>query len=141
MRRGQGFEFLFHFEEKHEPVALTLVTMFTDESRQVQIGGPQAPPKFFTRFPAGTGVRRFAGVGVKFSTAGTPQPEVGFLRSFQQQNLIALIETIEQRGDFVGQSHCSLVCGQEQKGGKRIQGCKRSLILRQPSAISWRLNL
>lgn len=84
---------------------LPLVTMLTDQARQMQVPGLQLDREFFMRFTAGAGKGRFPGLLFKLPTRRTPQTQVRFLRAFQQEDVIALIETIEQRGDLVGQRH------------------------------------
>src|SRR2546423_4789902 len=37
MRRRQGRQSVFQFEQKHQPVRLSLVTVLADDSRQVQV--------------------------------------------------------------------------------------------------------
>src|SRR5208283_6088286 len=46
-----------------------------------------------------------AAVHFQFPATGTPQTAVRLLRAFEQQHVIALVEAIKQRGDFVGQNH------------------------------------
>ena len=105
MRRRQRFQSRFDFEQKHQPVRLPFVAVLADESGQMQIARLNRQPQFFLCFATGTGVRRFAGVSVKFAAARTPKATIGFLRAFQQQHVILIVETIEQRRNFVRQSH------------------------------------
>ena len=51
---------------------------------------------------AGAGVGGFTGFHLQFAAAGAPETAIGLLRPFQEQDILALIETIEQRRDFVG---------------------------------------
>jgi hypothetical protein len=61
--------------------------------------------EFFLRLTARARIRRFALVHVQFAAARTPEAEIWFLRAFEQQDFVALVEAVEQRGDFVGQKH------------------------------------
>ena len=38
VRRRQGFQAGYDFEEEHEPVGLPFVAVFTDQSREVEVG-------------------------------------------------------------------------------------------------------
>lgn len=88
MHRRQCIEPAAYFEQKHEPVTLALVTMLADETGQVQLRRREGKPQFFLRFPAGTGVGRFAGLGVQLSAAWAPQSAVRFLRAFKQKDFV-----------------------------------------------------
>ena len=101
----QGFQAGFHLEQKHQPMRLALETVFADQAGQVQISRLQRHAGFLVRFAAGADVRRFADVHLQFPAAGAPQAAVRLLRAFEQQHFVALAETIQQRGDFVGQNH------------------------------------
>ena len=88
--------------------AITSTFRFTpaaDQAGEVQIGNCQGQPQFLFRLAACADVRRFALLLMQLSSAGTPKSEIRFLRPFQQQHLVCLIETIEQRGDLIGQRH------------------------------------
>jgi len=101
----QCFQARLDLEQKHEPVRPALVTVLADEAGQMQIFRPQRQPGFLMRFAAGASVGRFAAVHFQLPTAGAPEAAVRFLRAFKQQHLVMLAETVEQRGDFVGQNH------------------------------------
>jgi hypothetical protein len=58
---------------------------------------------------------------VQLAATGTPQAAIWFLRAFQQQHLVPLIETVEQRGDFVGQRHAASETG----AGSAGKPCER----------------
>jgi hypothetical protein len=94
-----------HFKQEHEPVGLALITVFTDDSGEVQIVRLELLVGFFARFATGAGVRRLAFVGVQFAAGWTPKAAVWFLRAFEQENLVASVEAVEQGGDFIGQFH------------------------------------
>src|ERR1017187_1580556 len=101
----QCFQTRLYFKQKHKPVRPALEAVFADEAGQVQIFGAQRQAGFFVRLAAGAGVGRFAAVHFQFPTTGTPQTAVRLLRAFEQKHLLALVEAIQQRGDFVGQNH------------------------------------
>jgi len=103
MGRRQRRQLLLYLEQKHQPVALSLVTVLADEAGQVQVGRLEAQAEFLVRFAAGAGVRRLAHAGVKFAATRAPEAEIRFLRPLEQQDFVALIETVKQRGNFVGQ--------------------------------------
>ena len=71
----------------------------------MQITRLQLQGNFLLRLATGAGVWRFAILRVQFAAAWAPAPAVRLLRAFQQQDLVALVETVKQRGDFVGQLH------------------------------------
>ena len=60
--RRQYFQLRLEFEQKHQPVRLTLVAVFTDQAGQMQIGGPDFDSQFLSCLAAGTDVRRFTNV-------------------------------------------------------------------------------
>ncbi len=105
MRGRQGLNLDLHLEQKHQPMRASLIPIFADDSRQVQITGSAQEPRFFARFAAGTDVRGFAEIHLQLAARGAPEAAVGFLRPLQQQDLILRIEAIQQRGDFVRQTH------------------------------------
>lgn len=88
---------------------MSLVAMFTDDARQMKIGGLQLETHFLVRFAAGAMIGRFAGFLGEFAAARTPASAVGFLGPFQQQDLVLRVEDVEQRGDFIGQRHRPLL--------------------------------
>lgn len=95
----------FDFEKKDKPMACAAVGVFTHHRSEVQIASGDFQAKFFTRFAAGAGVRRFAFVGVDLAAARAPETAIGFLRAFEQQDFIALVEHVKQCGNVVGQPH------------------------------------
>jgi len=105
MRRRQRLQPLPDFEQKHQPMTLSLIPVFADDARQVQIRRPYLQPEFFPGFPARAGMRRLPRVSAQLSTARTPQPQVRLLRPFQQQHLIPAVEAVKQRCNFVGKIH------------------------------------
>jgi len=108
-----------HFEQEHEPVCVSLIAMFADNARQVQVAGLNLQPQFFLSFTAGAGERRFAVVRVQFAARRTPEAKIWLLRSLQQKHFVACVEAIEQRGDFVGQRHV-----RSEAGG--LETCKKA---------------
>jgi hypothetical protein len=107
MGRRQGFQPSFDLEQKHEPMRLTLVTTFADQSGQVEVPRPQAQSSFFSRFATGAGVRRFTARRIELSAARTPQATVGLAASLQQQYFVTLVETEQERRDLVRQLHAN----------------------------------
>jgi hypothetical protein len=105
MRGWERLETWSNLEKKHEPMGMALVSMLAHQPGQVQIGRCDFQAKLFLCFPAGALIWRFARFRVKFAPAGTPKAAVRFLFSFEQQNLILLIEAIEKGGNFVRQCH------------------------------------
>ncbi len=86
-------------------MALALVTVFADQAGEMQIRQGQVYPQFFPPLAAGAGVGGFPRVHVQFAPARAPEPAIGLLRSFEQQHLVTLVKTIEQRRNLVGQGH------------------------------------
>lgn len=107
----QGDEAGFHFEQKHQPVRISLETEFTDDTGQVEIARLERELHFFFGLATGAGVGRFAIVSVKLASGGTPETTIGLLGAFQQQHFVAIVEAVEQRGDFIGQTHRVAVSG------------------------------
>ena len=101
----EGFQLRFYLEQKHQPVRVALVAMFADDSGQMKIRGLNRLPQFFLGFPAGASVGRLAFSCVQFATRWTPETTVRFLRAFHQQYVVALVEAVEQRSDFIWQRH------------------------------------
>ena len=96
---------------------LALETMFADEAGEVQIARGELLPGFLECFAAGAGVGRFTFIRVQLAAARTPQTAIRFLCAFEQEDFIALVEAVEQRGDFVGQLHARSEAGAD-AGGK-----------------------
>jgi len=108
-RRREFFEFWFQLEQEHEPMRLALETVFADEAGEMEVRPKKLLTEFLVRFASSAGVRGFAFVGVEFAAARTPEAAIRLLRAFEQKDFIALVETIEQRGDFVRQLHARSV--------------------------------
>lgn len=100
----ERFEFRLHFKQKHEPMRLAGITMLAHNAGKVEVFRGDRDSKFFCAFAAGTGIGRFASDHVELATTRTPETAIGILRAFEQENFVAFIEAIEQRGDFVGQA-------------------------------------
>ena len=105
-----------HLEQKHQPMRLALETVFADEAGEVQISRGELLAGFLVRFAAGAGVGRFAFVRVQFAAARTPQTTIRLLCAFEQEDFIALVEAVEQRGDFVRQLHARSEAGTDARG-------------------------
>ena len=60
-------------------MGLAFITLFTDQAGEVQIGGPKEKPHFLPRLAAGTGIRRFPGIGMELAAAWAPEPAIGVL--------------------------------------------------------------
>ena len=105
MRWRSSCQFSLHLEEEHQPMALALVTVLTDQPGQVQVGNREANPQFLVRLAARTDVGRFAFLLMELSTAGTPKSEIRFLRAFQQQHLVCFVKAVKQGGHLIGQRH------------------------------------
>src|SRR5579872_2970431 len=86
-------------------MALSLITVLSDEAGQVQVIWTDLQADLLARFAAGAGVGGFARFGLQLATARAPESPIRHLRPFEQQHLVALVEAIEQRGDFMGQGH------------------------------------
>lgn len=96
VRRRQRLNAGLDFEQKHQPMRRSLVTLFTDQSGEVQVGGLKGPLHFFGGLAASAGVGGFALVEVQFATAGTPATAVWLPIALQQEHFIPVIEWIEQ---------------------------------------------
>ena len=95
----------FYFKEKDEPMAGATVGVFTHDGRKMQIAGGDFQSKLLIRFPTGTSVRRLAYIGVNLATTRAPEATIRFVRAFEQQDFVALVEHVKQRGNSVGQLH------------------------------------
>ena len=84
---------------------LALIAVFADEAGEVQIARLELQTGFLARFATGAGVGGFAFVRVQFAAARTPEAAIRLLRAFEQEDFVALVEAVEQGGDFVGQLH------------------------------------
>ncbi len=107
MHRWQAFDPSFNLEQKHQPMRLSLITMFAHQSGQVQIRCRQLNSQFLVGFTAAAGIWGFAHVHMKFPAARAPKTAVRFLSSLKEKHLVPGIETIQQRRDFVWQRHGS----------------------------------
>jgi len=85
--------------------------VFAYHSSQVKISRAKRQPHFFKSFPAGTSIRRFANGHVEFAAGRAPEAEIWFVGPFEQQYPLLLIETVEQRGNFIGQRHRNVQFG------------------------------
>ena len=86
-------------------MTLSLVSMFTHDPGEVQIGVGQLKIQFFKRFAAGACIRRFTLSRMQFAAARAPETEVRFLGALQQEHVVLLIEDVKQRGDLVRKRH------------------------------------
>ena len=119
--RRELLELRFQLEQKHQPVCLSLKAVFAHDAREVEVGGRKFQAEFLVRLARGADVGRFAEVGLEFAAARTPEAEVGLLGAFEQEDFIALVEAVEQCGDFVGQgSHDCVIEEPTVKRGKTI---------------------
>jgi len=109
-RGRELFQFWFEFKEKHEPVRVTLVTVFAHEAGEVEVRRQKIQARFLARFPGGTRVGRFADLGLEFTAARAPTAEVGRLGALEQEDFIAGVEAVKQRGDLVRQRHNIIPC-------------------------------
>lgn len=107
MDRWQRLESGLHLEQEHEPMGLPLVAVFADEPGEVQIARGELLAGFLAGLAAGAGVRGFALVRMQFPAAGTPEATIRLLRAFEQEDFVAFVKTVEQRGDLVGQFHAA----------------------------------
>ena len=107
MRRRQKLHPQFDLEQEHQPMRLAFVAMFADDACQMQFFRFQPQPKFFLGLATGAGVGGLAGVHLQFAAARTPQTEIRLLRPSHQERLVPQVETVKQRGNFVGQEHLS----------------------------------
>ena len=94
-----------HLEQKHQPMRAALVAVFADQAGQVKVARLKVQAGFLTGLPTSTGVGGFAIVHVQLAAARTPQAAIRLLRAFEEKDFIALIEAVEQCGDFIGQVH------------------------------------
>src|SRR5580765_7605206 len=92
-------------------MSLAFVTVFTDDSSQVQITRLEDQTEFLVRLPAGTSIRGLTCFLVKLSATRAPETPVGFPGSFQEQHVVAPVEAVEQGGNFVWQGHADIKAG------------------------------
>ena len=105
MGRRQRFQLRLHFKQKHQPVCPALVTVLADDAGQMEVRGVNFNAEFLRRFATGASVGRFANVHFQFATARAPETAVRFLRAFEQEHVVALVEAIKQRRNFMRQCH------------------------------------
>ena len=105
VRRWNLFQRRAQFEEEHQPVSLPMIAAFADHSGQDPIGGSCFDAEFFMSFAAGARVGRFAQFGLEFAARRAPAAAIGFVRPFDQQDLVALVEAVEEGRDLVRQRH------------------------------------
>lgn len=108
-RRRELLQLGLQFKQEHQPVRLALETVLADHSGQVKVRSPKFLSKFLVSFARSTGVGRFPVVRVQFAAARTPETAIRLLRAFEQEDFVLLIETVEQRGDFIRQFHARSV--------------------------------
>ena len=84
-------------EEEHQPMRLTAVAVLGSDSDQVEITWLNCDTEFFARFTASAHVRTFALLDMNFATARAPEAAVWLTCSFEQQNLVLFVETVEKR--------------------------------------------
>ena len=77
-------------------MALAFVPVFADDSSQMQIASGNNQAYFFRCLATGTRVWRFTDFGLELSSARTPESQIRFLCSLQQQDLVLLVKTIQQ---------------------------------------------
>ena len=107
-RRRELLQLRFQLKQKHEPVRLSLKAVFADESGEVKVGRRELEAEFLVRLARGADIGRFADVGLEFAATRTPETKIGLLRALKQEDFVAVIKAVEQRGDLVGQQHASL---------------------------------
>ncbi len=103
--RGEMIEAWEDLEKEHQPVGLSLVTALAHEGGEVQIRGCEMDAEFLERLPTSACVGGLADILVEFPAAGAPQPPIGFLGTFEQQDVIRCIEAVEECRNLVGQAH------------------------------------
>src|SRR5579859_8206 len=114
MRWRDGIQPGRHLEQEQQPMALVFVAALGDDAGEMQIGGGDLHAHLLPCLAAGAFVRGLAILRVQFAAAGTPQSEIRLLRPFHEQDFIALIETIKQRGDLVRQCHAVIKAAKPQ---------------------------
>ena len=124
-RRRQLRETRLHLEEKHQPVRRALVAVFADEAGEMQTPRRELQADLLVCFTASTGVGRFAGVRLEFAAGRAPEAAVRLLRAFEQEDFIALIETVEQRRNLVRQRHARSEAGDGMAGKVQLT-CRRN---------------
>ena len=90
------------------------VTNFADDAGEAGFAFGDVQGDFFVGFAAGAAVRGFAFVDVEFAAGRAPEAEVGLLGAFHEQDFVVVVEAVEERGDFVRQSH---LCGRVKQNG------------------------
>ena len=118
--RGEMIEAWEDLEEEHQPVGLSLVTALAHEGREAEIRGREMNAHFLECLPTRARVGGLADVLMEFSAAGAPQPPIGFLGTFEQQDVIRCIEAVEQRRNLVGQAHAPRMTADADAGKLRI---------------------
>src|SRR6187551_2293552 len=86
-------------------MGLPLETVFADEAGEMEVRREKFLAELLVRFAGRASVGRFTLVGVQLAAARTPETAIRLLCAFEQEDVIALVEAVEQRGNFVGQLH------------------------------------
>ena len=107
----EGFELRLYLKQEHKPVRVALITVLADKAGEMQVAWLKVQAGFFAGLAAGAGIGGFAFVRVQFAAARTPETAIRLLGAFEQEDFIALVEAVEQRGDFVGQLHAASETG------------------------------
>lgn len=130
----EGLERLRAIEEKHKPVALSLVGFFGSHAKKVQILFRDAVAGFFEGFADGAFVGRFAGGHFQFSADGAPESVVGSLGSLDHEEATFGVLEEDEHADFVlhvwhghgvGRSGCGGASGNSGEDGAEIALARR----------------
>lgn len=84
---------------------VSLVAGFGDNAGEIGFAWGNPDAEFFSGFAARAGVGGFAVGGVKLAAGRAPKAEVGLCRAAHQKDVVALVETVKKRGEFLGQIH------------------------------------
>ena len=102
MNRRDHFQSRAQFEQEHQPMGLSLVTLFAHDSRHGEVFGSHRESQFLARFPGCTGMRGFSRGTLQFPAGWGPKSPVGILESLKQQNFVGSVEAVQQSGNAMG---------------------------------------
>jgi len=101
----ERFEWMLQFKQKHEPVGLAFIGLFTDKPGQMPILWGGLDLQLFSGFPAGTLVGGLAQLGSEFSAAGAPESLVRGTASMEQEDPSLAVKAVKQRRDDMRHPH------------------------------------
>ena len=73
-----------YLEEKHQPMGVALIAVFTDEAGEVQIGRGEVQAGFFVRLSNSAGVRALSEIRTQLASGRAETTTIGLMPPFHQ---------------------------------------------------------